>query len=184
MCGKVVEELPLTIIVGFLEVHVDNATRPHLVHGGAVNRANLLEGTSALSVAAILGEEDRDVVVRELGDTVRVAGLLVGGITTPRVDIVAPEVDRGGRIATVEVVGQIDSGLGIVIVGIADANGAVVLRLDVGFHVSHSGLDESSRLGVGGIVCHFVTGKETKRVGVFCHGVNHRGVSAVQLGVP
>lgn len=173
-----------TVVVLFLEVHVDNTTRPDIVHLLAVERFDLRELTGLDSVAAVLSKEDGDGVVLELLSTGLEARLLVVGVTAPRVDVVTPEVNAVIGVVAVEVVGHLLTDVSIVVGGVTNTHRAVVLGLDVLLHVTDSGLDEGTGVGVVGLVGDFITSKETNDVGVLRHLVNNADVAAVEIGIP
>lgn len=160
----------LTIVVCLLEVHIDDSTRPDFSHLVAVNCPNLSEFTGLDSVATILGKECRDGVVGEFESSLIISGLSVGRITTPRVDVVAPEIDGRVSITTVEIMSQINSDVGIIVGSITNTDGAVALSLNVSLHVTDGSFNESTGVSVVDIVGDFVTGKETEDVCVVGHG--------------
>lgn len=177
----------LTIVVGLLEVHVDDTTGNDLGHVIRVKLGGLLEGTASTAidgVATVLGEEDGDGVVGEEGDDLGVAGLLKGAVTAPLVDVVAPEVDGLRALTAVEVLGHVVADGGIVVGGVANTEPAVLGRVDVGLGVTNGSLDESRGIGVALVVGDLVTGEEADGVVVLGQGVNDRGVAAVQSGAP
>lgn len=174
----------LTIVVGFLEIHINNATRPDSVHVRSIESLNFGESTGLHLVAAIFGEEDGDVVVfKFLGANIE-TGFLKAGITTPRINVISPEINGVFTVTAVEIVGQVFANFGIIIGGIAHSNGSVVSLLDVCLHVSNCSLDKGAGIGVGGIVGHLVTGKETQDVCVIGHGIDDLGVAEIQVIVP
>ena len=173
-----------TVVVGLLEVHVDNTTRPDRGHLVAVKGLDIGELAGCDLVAAVFGEEDGDVVVLEVLGLDVVAGLGVGRVTAPRVDVVAPEVDGIRAVTAVEVGGHLVADLTIIVGSVTNTDGAVVLVLDVCLHVTDSSLDESAGVGVVGLVGDLVTGKEAKGVVELLHLVDDSGVASVQLVVP
>lgn len=146
--GGAVDDGDEAVVVGFLEVHVDDTARPDIGHGGAVQGVDFGELAGLHSVAAVFGEEDGHGVVFEFLSARLVAGGLVAGVTAPGVDVVAPEVDALVAVLAVEVVSHVDADIRVVVGGVADTNGTVVLFLDVGLHVADSRLDERAGISV------------------------------------
>lgn len=107
-------------------------------------------------------------------------------LTTPLVDVVTPEVNSAGLVlAAVEVVGQVVSGLGVVIGSIPDTEPAAkVLGLDVGLGVPHGGLDEGRGGGVGLVVGDLVAGEEADRVRILAEVVDDPLVPGEEVRVP
>jgi len=174
-----------TEVVGLLEVHVDNTTRPDRSHVATVESIDFGETTRRWSVATILGEEDRDRVALKLLSAVSVSRSLVAGLTTPRVDVVSPEVNGAGLVRTaVEVVGHVLANGGIIVGRISNTNGSVVLALNVRLGVTDGSLDESACISVVWSVGDFVASKEAQDVGVRSKGVDDSGVPSVKLVVP
>lgn len=175
----------LTIVVGLLEVHVDDTTRPDLGHVVTVDGIDLGEGARGDGVAAVLGEEGRDRVVGELGSACCVAGLFVGRVTAPRVDVVAPEVDGVVLVGTaVEVIGELDTDGRNISAGVANTNFSEAGGLDVCLGIADGGLDVGTGLGGVDRVGNLVTGEETERVGVVGHRLYDRDVTGVELVGP
>jgi hypothetical protein len=173
-----------TVLVGLLEVHVDDTTGPDISHLVAVKDRDVGELARLDLVATVLGKEDRDIVVLEVLGLDVVTGLGEGRVTAPRVDVVAPEVDGLRAIAAVEVVGHLVADLTIVVGRVSNTDRAVVLGLDVCLHVTNGSLDESAGVGVVGLVGNLVTSEETESVVVRSHRVNDLGVTGVELIVP
>ena len=94
-------------------------------------------------VAAILCEEDGDSVVGEELGPVLVLGLLVRGMAAPRVDVVSPEIDTGGRVAASEVGGQIVPRVHVRGRVANTYRLTIALAFDVSFGVSNCSFDES-----------------------------------------
>lgn len=173
-----------TVVVCLLEVHVDNTTRPDLGHGVAVQGGNLSERTRLNVVATILSEENRSSVVAELLSSGTVAGLLIGGVTAPGVNVVAPEVDGLIIILAVQVVGKVNANGGNISSGISDTHATVSLLLDIGLHITDRRLDVGASLGGGGSVRDLVTSEETDGVVVLLKLVDDTGVSGVEANLP
>lgn len=173
-----------TVVVGILEVLVDNTTGKPVVHLRAVHDGDVAEGTGLDGDTTVLGEEVRDGVVAQILGHDVVAGLSVGGVAAPLVDIVTEEVDGFVRVTAVEVVDKVGTDLGDIGGGVTDTDGAVVLGLDVGLHVTHGGLDVGA--GTGGVdaVGVLVTREEAQSVGVVGQRVDHAGVVVVQVNGP
>lgn len=173
-----------TVVVGILEVLVDNTTGKPVVHLRAVHDGDVAEGTRLDGDTTVLGEEVRDGVVAQILGHDVVAGLGVGGVTAPLVDIVTEEVDGFVRVTAVEVVDEVGTDLGDISSGVTDTDGAVVLGLDVGLHVTHGGLDVGT--GTGGVdtVGVLVTREEAQSVGVVGQRVDYAGVVVVQVNGP
>lgn len=182
--GGAVNDGDEAVVVGFLEVHVNDTAGPDVGHGGAVQGVNFGELAGLHGVAAVFGEEDRHRVVFEFLSARLVARGLVAGVTAPGVDVVAPEVDAFVAVLAVEVISHVDTDIRVIVGGIADTNGTVALLLDVGLHVADGRLDESAGIGVVSGVGHLVTGEEAKGVVVLGHLVDNRDVPGVQLSVP
>ena len=174
----------LTELVLLLEVHVDDTAGPDTCHLASVERANLCEFTGTGSVATVLSEEDRDVVLFEVLGLNIVTGLGEGRVTAPRVDVVAPEVNGAGGVAAVEVVGHVLADCSIVVGCVSNTNLTVILALDVGLGVTDSRLDEGTGDSVVGLVADLVTGEEAERVVVLHHLVNNASVAVVELDGP
>ena len=79
---------------------------------------------------------------------------------------------------------KIDTDAGIIVGGISNTNGSVVLGLNVCLHVTDCRLHESGSISVVDIVRDFVASKETKDVSVVGHGINDSGVIGIQFGGP
>lgn len=107
-----------------------------------------------------------------------------GALATPRVDVVAPEVDGGVLLAAVEVVGNLSTDVDVVVGGVANTLPAVVLGLDVGLGVADGGLDVGRGAGVVLGVGDLVTGKVANHVGVLGHLVDDGLVAGEEVGVP
>ena len=164
--------------------HVDNTTGPDTSHLGAVKSTNFGEFAGAGSVAAVLGKEDRDVVLLELLGADVEAGLLERRITAPRVDVVAPEVNGVLALSAIEEAGEVLTDVSIIVGSISDTDGAVVLGLDVGLSVTDCCLDESAGERVVGLVGHLVTGEETESVVVLHQLVDDAGVTGEERRGP
>jgi hypothetical protein len=173
-----------TELVLFFEVHVDDTARPNTGHLGSVQSTHFGKQTRARSVASVLGEEDRDVVLLKLLGTDVEARLLERRVTTPRVDVVTPEINRIILVATVKVSSQVLTDSGIIVGSITDTNGAIVLALDVGLGITDSGLDESAGNGVVWLIGDLVTSKEAESVVVLHHLVHDAHVAAGERGCP
>jgi hypothetical protein len=164
--------------------HVDNTTGPDTSHLGAVESTNLGELAGTGSVATVLGEEDRDVVVLELLGADVEARLLEGRVTAPRVDVVTPEVDGLLALSTVEEAGEVLTNVSIVVGSISNTDGTVVLGLDVSLGVADCSLDESAGQRVVRLVGHLVTGKETESVVVLHQLIDDVGVTGEEGSGP
>ena len=173
-----------TIIVRLLEVHVDNTTGPHVVHIWAIERLDFSEFTGLNLVATVLRKEDWDVPLCELLGADIVAGLRDAGVTAPGIDVVAPEVDCVRAIAAVKITRQVLADVSVVIGGISDTNGPIVLLLDIGLHVTGGSLNKGASIGVGIVVRDFVAGKEAKGVGILCHDIDNGCVASIEIVVP
>lgn len=172
-----------------MEILVDDATTPDLVHQITVQHRRVLEHTpvrAARVVAAILGEEGRHRVVGKRICPLLVATRLEGALSTPLVDIVPPKVHRGCLIgAAVEVVGEQIARLGVVIGRVPNADPATkVLARNVCLAVAHSGLDKRRRVAVGLVVSDLVAGKEAQRVLVLAQVVDDASVPRVEVCRP
>lgn len=174
----------LTIVVLFLEIHIDDAAGPHFVHVRSIESRNLGESARLNFVATIFGEEDGNIVAFKLCSTLVETRLGKARVAAPRVDVVTPEVDGVVTVATIKVGSQVIANLGIVVGGISDANSSVVLGLDIGLHVTNSSLDKSTGIGVGIVVGDFIASKETHDVGVAGKAVDDGGVASVEIIVP
>lgn len=135
-------------------------------------------------VASVLGKECWDVIVFEFLGSLIISRVGEGRSSTPRVDVVSPEIDGVGSITTVEVGSQVVTDGSIIVGSISNTNGSVVLGLDICLHVTNSGLDECTCIGVGLVVRNLVSGKEPHHVGVRSQGINDTGVGCEQIGVP
>ena len=174
-----------TVLVGGLEVHVDNTTGPDVVHLVTEEDGDISEGTGAGVVAAVLGEESGDGVVGKLLSAGLVTRALVAGVTAPLVDVVTEEVNGVGSIVTDQVVGNVLTDGSIVVSGVTNGEGgAVVLLGDVGLHVTDGGLDVGHGISVVDAVGNLVTGEETDDIGVAGESINDSGVTLEDVGVP
>ncbi|OSS46304.1 hypothetical protein B5807_08526 [Epicoccum nigrum] len=173
-----------TVLVGLLEVHVDNTTGPDTSHLVAVESTDLSELTRTRGVAAVLGEENGNVVLLKLLGTDIKTGLLERRVTAPRVDVVAPEVDGRLAITAIEVVRQVLTDVSIVVGGVTDTDRAVVLALDVSLAVTDGSLDECRSQSVVGLVRDLVTSKETEGVVVLHQLIDDAGVAVVKGSGP
>jgi hypothetical protein len=174
----------LTIVVCFLEIHVHNTTGPDLSHGVAIKGLNFSKLAGGDIVATILGEEDRNRVVGKLLGAVFVSRFCVGRGTTPRVNVVSPEVDGLVRCLAVEVVGHVLTDSGNVSSGISDTHRAVALLLDVLLHVPNSRLDEGTGIRRGNGIGYLITCEETNGVVVLGQLVDDAGVTGVKGSFP
>ncbi|KAH3677698.1 hypothetical protein OGATHE_000352 [Ogataea polymorpha] len=155
--GGVVDGRDKTIVVVLLEVHVHNASGPHVGHLVGEEGRDIGEFSRLDGVAAVLGEEDGNC---EVGELLEIGSLVL--------------------ISAGEVVGRGDSGLGVVVRRVSDWNGTVSPVLHVLLHVSDGSLDERSGVSVGRVCDDLVSGKKSKHVVVLLHHVDHRRVSLVQ----
>ena len=173
-----------TVLVGLLEVHVHDTAGPDIGHVWAVEGLDLGELSGGDPVTAVLGEEDRDGQVSEVLGTLGVAGLVEGGLTAPLVHVDTEEVGLDVLAAAGEVVSERDTGLGVVVGGVADGDVSVALLLDVLLGVTQGGLDKGRGVGVGVVVGNLVTGEETEDVSEVGKGVDDLLVAVVQLDGP
>lgn len=167
-----------------MKIHVHDPSGPDRAHLRAVEGLHLGERTRLDLVASVLGEKGRDRVRRELLSARTVAGLSVRGVAAPRIDVLAPKVDRVHLITAVEVVGDVYSDAGIVVGCISDTDGAIVLLLDIRLHIADGSLDKGARICVTGGVRNLVAGEEAEDIGVSGHGVDHACVAGIQRVVP
>ena len=174
----------LTIVIILLEVHVHNATAENWSHLVTIDGLNFGEFTGLNIVASVLGKEQGDVEVFELLDNGFIARFLVGRVTAPGIDVITPEINGFFGLSAVEVVSHVFADIGIIIGGISDTHGAVILLLDVGLHITNSSLDIGAGFGVGLVVGDFVTGKETDDIGVGSEFVDNGGVAFIEIIVP
>lgn len=65
----------LTIVVGFLEIHIDDTTRPDISHVLAIDCLDFGKCTRLNSVATVFSEESRDGVVGKFESSLIVARL-------------------------------------------------------------------------------------------------------------
>ena len=179
-----IQNLKLTELVLLLEVHVNNAAGPDTSHLLAVERTNLGELARTRSVATVLGEEDGDIVLLEILSLHVETRFGEGGVATPRVDVVTPEVNSILGVAAVEVVGHVLTDISIVVGSISHTNLAVLLALDVGLGITDSRLDESAGDCVVWLVGDLVTGKKAQCVVVFHQLINDAGVALIELYGP
>mgnify|MGYP005989074053 FL=1 len=188
LLSGVAGNLDQTVVVGFLEVHVDDTTAEDIGHLLVVVQSIGLLKNTALStvgqVAAVLGKEDGHVVVLEELDLVRVTRSLHGVLAAPRVDVVAPEINGILRVTAVEVVGNFLANILVIVGGITNTHPATALALDVLLAVTDGSLDVGGGRGVGGVVANLVTGEETDNVGVLAHLVDDGLVAVEKLSVP
>lgn len=176
-----------TVVIGLLEVHVDNSSIDDGGHIVGIKCSSLLPDTAlsaSLGVATVLCEEDGDRVVLEEFDLGLVSGALERTLSAPLVDVVTPEVDCLVLVAAVEVVSNILANVGIIVGGIADSHPTPTLALDVGLGVTHGSLDVGRRASVGPVVGDFVARKEANDVVVLAHLVHDSLVAAEQVNVP
>lgn len=173
-----------TVVVSFLEVHVNDTTGPDVSHVLTVQGLDLGEFSWGDLVTAVLGEEQWDGQVSELLGSVLVTGLGVSGVTAPFVHVNTVEVSSLAVVTAGEVVGDSDSGVGVVVRGVTHWDFSVVLLLDVSLGVSDSSLDESGGVGVGCIVGDLVTCEEPQNVGVVGEHVDNGLVTVEDFQVP
>lgn len=182
---KSIFQKELTIIVGLLEVHVDNAAGPDIRHLWTVNSLNFGEETAFFSnVATILGKEGRDRVVCKFCSSLVITRLGEGRATAPRIDVVSPEINCRVGGTTVEVVGKIGTDGSIIVGSIANTNRSVILGLDVGLGVTDGGLDKGTSSSVVDLVRDFVASKEAQGVCVRGHCVNDGGIAGEEVRRP
>lgn len=174
----------LTVVVLLLEVHVDNTTGPDVNHLVTVDSLNLGEDTGRRHVATVLSEENGDIVGLELLGPQIVSGLLEGGLSAPRVDVVTPEIDRLLSLSAVEVVSQVVTDLSIIVGGVTNTDLSVALGLDVCLGITDRGLDEGTGVGIVSLVGDFVSSKEAQGVGELGHLVDDSGVALKEGGGP
>lgn len=174
----------LTVVVGLLEVHVHNTTGPDLGHSIAIQGLHLGELAGRDLVATVLGEEDRDGIIGELFGTSLVFGFSVRGITTPRVNVVSPEVNSVIGVSAVEVVSHVRTNSGHIGGSISNTHRAVALLLDVLLGVTNSSLDESAGVGSGDGVGNLISSEETNSVVVLGKFIDNTGVSGKEIGLP
>jgi len=167
-----------------LVVHVNDSTRPDVRHLATVQRFDFTKLARLNQIASILSEEDGDTVVGIFGSTDVVARLLESAGTAPRVDVVSPKVHTLARGVAVEVLGQVETDVGIVIGGVSNGNGPVILLLDVGLHVTDGSLNISGSGGVVGLVGDLISSEEPENVAVALEGVNHGRVASVNGVIP
>lgn len=167
-----------------MEVHVHNATRPHLGHGIPVEGRHLGELPRLDFIAAIFGEEHGDGVVAELFGARLIARVSIAGVAAPRVDVVSPEIDGLVVVFAVKVVGHVVPDIRHIRGGISHAHRAIPFLLDVGLHVANSGLDV--RTGVRGRhgVGHLIAGEEPDGVVVLGQLIDDAGIPLVQIDSP
>jgi len=123
-----------TEIIGFLEVLVNNATRPNRGHLTAVESLNFGECSWFHLIATILSEEDGHIVGCKLSCALVVTRQSVAGVTTPRIDVVAPEINSLRSITTTVEVGSNElSNTGVIRCSIANTNRSVTLALIYAF---------------------------------------------------
>lgn len=173
------------VVVGCVEVFVDDAAAPDVVHLRAEEDGHVAERAGFDRVAAILGKEDGDGVVLVLLGAGLVAGGLEGLVAAPFVDVVAEEVDGAGLVATVEVVGQREPDLWVVGGRVSDGQRLpVALLLDIGLHVSRGGLDEGSGGGLIRRIHDLVAGEKANHVIVLVKCVDDAGVTGILVDRP
>lgn len=174
----------LTVVVGVLEIHVDNSSRPNPRHLGSEQHRHVTELAWPHGVAAVFGEEDGDIELGEILRPIGIARLFKVGIATPFVDVEPPEIGPLVVAAAVKVGGDLLANPGIVVRGIAHRDRAIVLLLDVGLHVADGGFDEGTGAGGEVAVGDLVASEEAQHVSVVGEGIDDRGVPLVQIGVP
>lgn len=178
-------DLHQSIVVGLLEVHVDDTTAPDVVHLGAVQDRGIGELARFRVVASILGEECRNREILEFLSALLVTRGLEGRIAAPFVDVVTEHVDHGIALTANEVVLQVITDASVIVGGVTDEQGfTVLLGLDILLHVTNSALDERNRVGIVLVVGDLVTGKETNNIGVVGEGIDNASVAGVQVHVP
>lgn len=178
-------ETDQTIVVHLLEVHVNNATAPHVVHLRTKQNGNVGEPARTRVNAAILREECGNRVVLEFLSAILVPGGFKARSTTPFVDVVAKHINAAFLIATNQVILQVLTKIGVVVGGITDSQGiTVALGLDVCLCITHSSLDEYNRVCVGIVVGDLVSSEEPNDIGVVGEGVHYTGVTVIQIDVP
>lgn len=145
-------------------VLVHETTAVDLGHELGVHEGRNLAEVAAVGGAAVLGQKDGQAVVGEVLDLdVPARGLEVA--LAPRVVVEGKEVGPLLVGAAVEVLGRLHAVLGHVGGRVADGDGAVLARLDVGPHVAVGGLDVGrGERALGLIVDDLVAGEEGEGV--------------------
>lgn len=174
----------LTVVIGFLEIHVNNTTGPHFSHGVPIQRLDFGKCARSDLIAAIFSEENRNGVVAEFLGASFVFGIRVSGVTTPRVDVVSPEVDRLIGFLAIEVVGHVLADIRHISGSISYTHGAIALLFDVLLHVTNSSLDKGTSIRGGNGIGNLIPCKETNRVVVLGELVNDTSVSSVETSLP
>lgn len=173
------------VVVGCVEVLVDDAAAPDVVHLRAEEHRHVGELAGFDRVAAVFREEDGDGVVLVLLGAGLVAGGLEGLVAAPFIDVVAEEVDRVGLVAAVEVVGQREPDIRLVGGRVPDRQRLPVsLILDIGLHVSRGGLDERSGGGLIRRIHHLVAGEKANHIIVLLECVDDAGVAGILVDGP
>lgn len=188
LCGFAARNLDQTVIVGLLVVHVDDTTAEGASHVIRVQGGGFVKDTvgSAVVVATILGKEYRDRVVLKEFNLLIIAGLLHRALSTPRVDVVTPEINRLFDSVAVEVVGNLSANILVIVGGVANTkpSGNLLVVLYVGLGVSNSGLDKGRGSGIVLSVGDLVSSKEADDVGVLGKLINDSRVTLKQGSVP
>ena len=178
------EKQQLTIVVGVLEVLIDNTTGPHLGHLVSVEGLDLGELARRDTVATVLGEEHRNGVVGKLLGAVLVSGLRVGRVTAPGVDVVAEEVNSDSLALAVEEIGQVAPNGRDVSSGVTNTHGPVALAANVGLHIPHRRLDIRHAIGGSNAVGNLVTSEEAEGIVITSQGIDDAGVPVVERELP
>ena len=146
---RVAGDLGNTVVVLLLVEHIDNTAAEYTGHLIRVKSSGVIPETAfgtTNSVATVFGEEDGNRVVGEEVDLDIVAGLLKAALTTPRVDVVTPEVNGLFLVTTVEEMSHVSTNLGVIVGSVANTHPASTIGHLVGdilLGVTSSSLDVS-----------------------------------------
>lgn len=164
LAGTLSRELDNSVIGLLLGELVHQSTREDTSHLVRVEGINLLPQSWANLVAAKLREEDWESVVGVGLDKGVVSGSLEGVLSAPLVRVDTEEVDVS-LITALHVVGEGDTELNVIGVGVTDWDVAWKVLLHVGSHVTVDGLDVDWRLLLRALLVNdLVSGKESKGV--------------------
>ena len=146
---------------------IHDASTEGIGHFVSINRLHLGEIPWTRQITPILRQKHRNRVIREASRQLAISRLGETAESAPAIHIVAQKVNR--IIPAVHVCGQRFADIGIVVGRVSHRNAAVVVGLDVGFHVPCGRFDEGHGGGGTAVVCDFVTDEEAKNVCIVLH---------------
>jgi hypothetical protein len=129
-----------TVVVGLLGVLINETTREDVGHVLVVEGSNLLPETWGRLVTSELGEEDGEGVVGVVLNELVVSGSEESVVSTPLVGVDSEKVNVSNG-STLEVLGEGDTEVQVIGVGVSDGNDTGDLLSDVRLHVTDNSLE-------------------------------------------